>query len=439
MPVCGKDLAMKHYKHLSAHERGVINHMLNEQESFKAIARALGRDPSTISKEIRRHLRFEQKGAYGSPFNDCKTRKECLIIGLCGRKKCTMDSCKNCKHGCTPHCPDYEKEICPDLLRPPYVCNGCRKRKKCTLEKRFYRPAFAQNEYKELLSELRRGPCISEKEAAALDELISKQIINGQSVHHVCSSIPDEIMYSEKSIYNYINMGILSARNIDLPRKVKFRERRKSNHDNIKIDKKCRIGRTFDNFLDHLDSRPGCLYAEADSVIGSIGGKALLTLHFPQAEFMFAFLRDRNTAASVKEVFIKIRKAIGERDTHRLFQLILADNGSEFSDPSSIEMITGGRMFYCDPSAPYQRGAGENNHTFIRRILPKGTSFDELSQKDIDLVMSHINSYKRLSLGDRSPYEMFRDLYDPNEVVLKKLGVRCIPTHDVILTPQLLK
>ena len=199
MPVCGKDLAMKHYKHLSAHERGVINHMLNEQESFKSIARALGRDPSTISKEIRRHLRFEQKGAYGSPFNDCKMRKECLIIGLCGKEKCRMDSCRNCKHGCTPHCPDYVKEVCPDLLRPPYACNGCQKRKRCTLEKRLYRPAFAQNEYEELLSELRRGPCISEKEAAALDDLISKQIMNGQSVHHVCSSIPDEIMYSEKS------------------------------------------------------------------------------------------------------------------------------------------------------------------------------------------------------------------------------------------------
>lgn len=439
MPVCGKDFEMKHYKHLSAQERGIINHMLNEQESFKEISRALGRDPSTISKEIRRHIKFEQKGAYGKPFNDCIERKECLVIGLCGKEKCRMDSCKNCKHGCTPHCPYYVKEVCPDLLRPPYVCNGCQRRKKCTLEKRFYRPAFAQNEYEVLLSELRSGPCISEKEAQALDELISRQIINGQSVHHVCSSIPDEIMYSEKSIYNYINMGILSAKNIDLPRKVKFRESRKSNHDNIKVDKKCRIGRTYENYLDYLDIRPGCLCVEADSVIGKTGGKVLLTLHFPQAEFMFAFLRDRNTAASVKEIFLRIRRAIGERDMHRLFQLILADNGSEFSDPSTIEMITGGRMFYCNPSAPYQRGAGENNHTFIRRILHKGTSFDELTQKDIDLVMSHINSYKRSSLGDCSPYEMFRNLYDPSGVVLRKLGVRCIDPNDVILTPRLLK
>ena len=434
-----KGYVMKKYHHLNQSERGIIHHMLNEQESFKAIARALGRDPSTISKEVRRHLRFVQKGGYGRPFNDCIKRKECLIIGLCGKEKCEKDSCKNCKHGCTPHCPDYIKEVCPRLLRPPYVCNGCEKDTSCTLERRAYRPVFAQHEYEELLSELRSGPCISEKEAAALDELISKQIKNGQSVHHVCSSIPDEIMYSEKSIYNYINMGILSVRNIDLPRKVKFRERRKSNHDNIKIDKKCRIGRTFDNFLDYLDSRPGCLCVEADSVIGSIGGKVLLTLHFPQAEFMFAFLRQRNTAASVKEVFINIRKAIGEKNMRKLFHLTLCDNGSEFSDPSTLEMITEGRVFYCNPSAPYQRGSGENNHTFIRRILPKGTSFDELTQKDIDLIMSHINSYKRASLGDRSPYEVFRDLYDPSGIILKKLGVRNIPTKDVILTPQLLK
>lgn len=430
---------MKKYHHLSENERGVINHMLNQQESFKEIARAIKRDPSTISKEIRRHLRFEQKGAYGKPFNDCKTRKECLIIGLCGRERCSMDSCKNCRHGCTPHCPDYEKEICPDLLKPPYVRNGCNKKKRCTLEKRVYRPVYAQREYEELLSEIRSGPCISEKEAIALDDLISRQIINGQSVHHVCSSAPDEIMYSEKSIYNYINMGILSAKNVDLPRKVKFRESRKSNHDNIKVDRKCRIGRTYKDYLDYLDDRPGCLCVEADSVIGAIGGKVLLTLHFPQAEFMLAFLRERNTAASVKKAFIHLEKTIGERAVSRLFHLILADNGSEFSDPSTIEAITQGRLFYCDPSAPYQRGAGENNHLFIRRILPKGTSFDELTQKDIDLVMSHINSYKRASLGDRSPYEAFRDFYDHNEVILKKLGIRLISPNDITLTPKLIK
>jgi IS30 family transposase len=94
-------------------------------------------------------------------------------------------------------------------------------------------------------------------------------------------------------------------------------------------------------------------------------------------------------------------------------------------------------VFYCDPQASYQKGAAENNHTLIRRIIPKGKSLDQLSQDDINLMMNHINSYGRLNLGDKSPYEVFASLY--GEDSLRKVGAQLIPPDKVTLRPSLLK
>ena len=84
-----------------------------------------------------------------------------------------------------------------------------------------------------------------------------------------------------------------------------------------------------------------------------------------------------------------------------------------------------------DPSSPYQKGSAERNHEFIRFFIPKGKSFDPYTQDDIDRMMSHINSYKRPSLGNKTPYEMMRFLY--GEEVCRVLGIIPIPPDDVIM------
>ena len=127
-----------------------------------------------------------------------------------------------------------------------------------------------------------------------------------------------------------------------------------------------------------------------DSVIGRVEGKCLLTIHFVETSLMLAFLRDSNTSASVIQIINLLDKVLGNEDFSRLFPVILTDNGSEFSNPKAIEKrdtipCSRTNVFYCDPSAPYQKGACEVNHELIRRILPKGSSFDDLTQKDIFL------------------------------------------------------
>ena len=254
----------------------------------------------------------------------------------------------------------------------------------------------------------------------------------------------DELMCSEKTIYNYIDDCLLDVRNIDLPRKIRFCVRRKK--PEFKVDKGCRLGRTYKDFEVFMEQNPDTAVVQMDSVIGTIGGKCLLTIHFVESSLMLAFLRDANTSQSVINVFEWLDYRLGGKMFNHLFPVIVTDNGSEFSNPKMIEYRTypvegyglrRTKIYYCDAGCPYQKGAIEVNHELIRRVLPKGTSFDNLTQKDVTRMMDHINSYKRKKLNDRSPYETFSFHY--GEEVLKLLGCTPVAAEDILLKPALLK
>ena len=180
---------------------------------------------------------------------------------------------------------------------------------------------------------------------------------------------------------------------------------------------------------------------ELDSVEGKKGGKVLLTIHFVKAEMMLAFLRDYNDSASVIATFDKLYHLLGKECFISIFRVCLTDNGSEFSNPKAIEFDDQGtcrtRVFYCDPSSPYQKGSAERNHEFIRMFIPKGTDFDPYTQEDINLMMDHINSYSRESIGNRCPYEMFSFLY--GQEVLDLLGCHRIPPQEVTLNRSIFR
>ena len=174
-----------------------------------------------------------------------------------------------------------------------------------------------------------------------------------------------------------------------------------------------------------------------DTVIGKQGGKCLLTIHFVNTSFMLAFLREHNDAQSVIDIFNNLQKELTIDKFKELFPLILTDNGSEFSNPTEIEfdMKTGKlrtQIFYCHPSSPFEKGSCEVNHELLRRILPKGISFNNLNQEDINLIMSHINSYKRKKLNNESPYSIFSKLY--GEDTINKLGIIEIEPNEVSLS-----
>lgn len=218
---------MANQKHLTLNERFSIASMLEDECSFKHIGLILDKDPTTISKEIRGHIVFMKTGAYGRPYNACVFRFSCdkrMVCGSCHSSR-NYSFCRFCKD-CNSHCPDFKQEYCTRLTKPPYVCNGCKLRNTCTLEKQFYKPAEADAEYREILSESRTGLSLSEEEVHHLDDFTSPLIRKGQSLHHICVNNADSIMVSERTMYRLVDSGVFSARNIDLPRKVRYSKER---------------------------------------------------------------------------------------------------------------------------------------------------------------------------------------------------------------------
>ena len=367
-------------------ERLTLQKYLKESHSFKEIARNLGKNPSTISREIRKYL-SEVATGFLIPYNACKSRFNCRKKDLCG-KECSRTSavyCKLCPR-CNDNCQDFIEEICTARSRVPYVCNGCANQQMQS-DENIYDAQHAHVKAHEAISQSRSGLCVCEEEVARLNAIISPLVKQGQSIHQIYVSHEDELMCSEKTIYNYIDACLLEVRNIDLPKKVRFRERYKK--PEFKVDKGCRIGRNYEAFKSFMENNPDTAIVQMDSVIGTKGGKCLLTVHFVETSLMLAFLREFNTSQSVIDVYNDLDQRLGRKLFRALFPVILTDNGSEFSNPKAIEYgsekydNSRTQIYYCDAGCPHQKGSIEVNHGLIRRVLPKGSSFNHLEQEDI--------------------------------------------------------
>lgn len=431
-------------KHLTLEDRITIETGLTSGKSMRAIAQELGKDPSTISKEVKKRRTHLERNTFNDSVNQCALIKDCHRKNVCGSGAvtCQRRECKRCSR-CNSLCPDFVKKDyrCSKLEKAPFVCNACKRKSSCRLQKAYYRAAKANCDYRTDLVESRRGINITEEDLLRLDQIISPLIRQGQTPYMILKAHP-EIGLSEKTIYNYIECGALSVKNIDLPRKVAYKIRKTDKTKGEPTNMEIYEGRTYKDFTEYILENPDTRITEMDTVIGCEGSrKVLLTLHFNPCEFMMAFLMDSKEACHVKSVFDQIENAIGVTVFNKAFPLILTDRGGEFQRPDELEADADGvirtSIYYCDPMCSWQKPHCEKNHEYIRRICPKGSSFDELTQKDIDLMMSHINSSPRESLGGCSPLEMAR-MTLPKKL-LKCFGLQRIALDGIILTPKLLK
>jgi IS30 family transposase len=430
------------YRRLTLSERKTIGQSLDQNVSLKQIARDLGRSAGTISREIQRNSVQRKTGGSHSPFNECVHRASCSEQWLCEKDDCRRERCCGCEF-CPSVCKRFEQEYCARLEKPPYVCNGCAVRRKCTLAKFVYKPAVAHDIYEDTLVTSRSGVALTELERKRIDDIVTPLITQGQSPYHICLTHKDELMISDKTLYKYIAANFFGAASTDLTRKVGMRPRRKKRA--VKVERSCRQGRTINDLDAYLSGDPDTEVVEMDTVIGAKGQgeKVLLTLYFTHSHFMLAFIRDANTARSVNVVFDDLYEKFGERDFKRLFPIIRTDNGPEFTAPTDIEMDDNGkirtRVFFCDPYQSNQKAACENNHRLIRMVLPKGMSMNDLNQDDVNLMMSHINSYARKALGGQTPTEVFLRQHKKSKGLLEKLGLRIINPKDILLKPRLIK
>ena len=425
-------------KHLTIEDRIYIQNELDKGTSFKDIARFLCKDPTTISKEVkaRRASDWFHKGTFLNAKNFCTKRFRCKKTNACNKILLCGVKCASCPT-CNQTCPDFQKERCSKLDRAPYVCNGCSKKfNHCTIAHKYtYNARFADRKYRECLKDSRSGIAMTRQELHKKDKIITPLIAQGQSPYQIVANHP-ELNLSVRSVYNYLDMGLLTARNVDLKRKVKFKPRKV--HKSQISDRRVFNGRTYADFQQlHLES-----FVEMDTVHSAVGSsKTLLTFFFTREKLFLAFLMNRNTEESVRLVLDRLEKRFGTFDFLTLFEYILTDRGAEFGDPDSLETgVTGiqrTNIYYCDPMRSGQKGGIEQAHTMLRMILPKKNSFEFLTQWDLRTIVDHINSTPREILGGRTPYDVALENYGID--ILKALQLRPIPPDEVNLTPKLIR
>lgn len=425
---------MNKQSHLTLDERNLIEQELTKNTSFREIAKYLSKDPTTISKEVRKHRIRKEGQSIHVNFNHCAKRYHCHRKNLCA-SSCTKE-CRHCNN-CNQVCSNFVDGTCFRLTHAPYVCNGCSEKFGCRLTKYYYKALPSFNAYKTILSESRQGINLTEFELASLDRIVSPLIKKGQSISHIHKT--NDLPCTRATLYNYVSKNCFSARAIDLPRMVKMKKRKQRNLE--PKDAQARTNRTYEQFQEYIAQHPDLPIVEMDTVEGMKGGRVLLTFLFRNSRLMLAFLLYEKTQKEVLRVFNMLEYELGNELFEKTFPIILTDNGTEFGDPLSLEFNEEGivrtRIFYCNPRASYQKGMLEKNHEFIRYVLPKGTSFDKLFQTDINRMINHINSLTRESLNWFAPIDVAK--FTLAKEAIKKLNLKKVPANEIQLTPKLLK
>jgi len=422
--------------HMTLDDRAQIQVNLEKGMSFKFIAQILSKDPTTISKEVKKHRQTKpQTSTYK---NGCIHKKTCKRTNVCNHIPACSRRCVTCET-CTKFCKDFQVKTCELTNTAPYVCNGCETRHYCKLKKTLYYADKAHKSYEKTLSESRQGIDLNEEQLALVDELVTPLIQRGQSISHIYSTHMWEIPFSSRTLYNYIERCELGARNIDLRRKVRFKSRKK--YKPTQRDSESLIGRKYEDFNAYMEKNPDMPVVEMDTVEGRKGGKVILTIYFRNSKLMIGFLLEHKTQEAVKTALDWMEKELTTEVFQETFKLILTDNGSEFLNPYLLEDGVSGakrtQVFYCDSYASFQKGGIEKNHGYIRYISPKGVSLDHLEQKHITLMMNHINSATREILERLTPYQA--SSLQLNSRVFEVLALESVPPDLILLKPELLK
>lgn len=425
--------------HLTISNREFIEEALDTNLKLGEITDCIGKDKTTISKEIKRNRIFLTRHPENIP-KQCAYRGSCKNQAVCGNTKCTT-LCKRCKHiNCYSYCSEFKQKTCSRLERYPHVCNGCDHKVTCKLLKYKYRAKDAQKNYEKKLVASREGIDLTRLELKTLDELVTPLILKGQSLKHIHVNHEHEMELSLRTLYNYVDMNLFKARNIDLPRKVKYKPRKNKKPKSIR-NSTYNVNRKYEDYLKYMDEHPTTQVVEMDTVHNAKSGPGILTLFFVNVGLMLGIYLEALTIECVTKAIDSIIESLGEELFKEHFQLILTDNGSEFKAPELLEFDSENtrrtNVFYCEPYASYQKPHVENNHGFIRTILPKKSSFSLLTQEKVSLMMNHINSVARAGLNDKTPYAVAKETL--GEEFLNKLNFVLIPPDEVHLKPALLK
>ena len=411
------------YNRITIEDRMDIQAGINENITLYDIAKKIHKNPSSVIREIKNNSQIKEE------------RKTCSHCA----KKCKPEE-RSFLNG---DCINFESIPCKKRDKLPYVCNGCEKRYTCKSFKRYYNFKTADEFSRKKLIEPRKGRQLNSKQIKLIDEIISPRIKKGQGLHHIyVTSKPLQMICSEITIRRCLYDGMFEAKAHELPRFVRYKRsyKRKSAPKQSAIIK---YGHNFNDFIEFVEKNSNKQIFEYDSVIGKLNDHfAILTITHKETNFQFGFLVKKGLSAEVLEKINLLKSLFGDK-YYEIFEINLADNGTEFDQFINAENDENGlkrcNVFYARPYKSSDKAECERNHEFIRMIIPKGETLDDskINQENINKIFSHINSYVRKVLDNKTPYQCFVKIFGLD--VVKKLDIDCIAPEEVVLKPFLIK
>ena len=422
------------YFHLTLAERQIIETGISHGSTKAAIAKTLGKDKSTIGKEIKLHRVKSFSISYPldcSLFPKCKDRNTFL---------------------CNPQCPSYIQFTCKRRDRSPGACNGCEKYSRCHYDKYRYSASQADSEYRDSLVSTRLGINATLSQIKELGLLIQPLLKQGQSVYAILQNHP-EINLTEKTLYHYIEEGVfqnagVSITCMDLKRQVRRKlTKKKSIEYSPRKDRSYLKGRTHKEYTEFKEMNPDASVVEMDTVYNDgSNGPFLQTFKFMKYDFLFCVYHQQKTSQTMLEGILLLESILGEQIFNEEVMVLKTDRGSEFILAEQTEIRNDGtrrtRLFYCDPMASWQKGSLENIHILIRDICPKETDLYALgldSQEKANRISSHVNSYSKKKLNNKTSFSVLKFFNKEMADKLIDQGLTEIPPDQVILKPYLLK
>ena len=332
-------------------------------------------------------------------------------------------------------------DLCQTTDKYPYICYNCQKKYHCNKKKFYYGYKEAQEDYNRKLKYSRIGIDMSIDEVEYWNEYFEDKIKDkNQPILHIFENIKNEFPKSIQSFYKYVHKGYFPSINDEmLARSFSYKTREKKEVlKTISRDNVIKIGRKMEDFEEYIKNNQNANIVEMDTVIGKAEDiNCIMTLYFRNTKLMLMFLIKKYKPTEVTKVFNQIKKILGEDSFKDMFEVILTDNGWEFSKPNDIEFNneTGQKLinvFYTDSYSSWQKGRIERNHEFIRYIIQKGITFDNLTKKNVEDIMNNINNVQRKSLDYQTPYDLFTEKYGID--ISNNLHLKYIKKDDINLS-----
>lgn len=211
-----------------------------------------------------------------------------------------------------------------------------------------------------------------------------------------------------KTLYHYVDLGLLNIKSIDLPQKLSRNTKIHKDKENKRI-----LGRSIEERPEEVETREEFGHWETDLVIGKKSGndQVLLTLLERKTRDLSIIRLPDKSADSVLEAFQKMQTELGDSFS-KVFRTITTDNGSEFARLAELETGTSTKVYFAHPYTSCEKGSIENHNGLIRRFIPKGKRISDYSEDDILAVELWANSLPRRILGYKTPDEAFEEEMD---------------------------